>query len=161
MKYYHITPLDNIDSILEKGLLAQADIKIFLFTNLLVASSIAVNQCGIPQGDEFAVFEIRSDGITADVVNDNVVESTAMYQFYIQQDVVKPEFIKLLYRDELLQEDDLKLYNEEYFAIYERLERGERVGKEETLVMKQGIKYRSWADIDLFDNNTQLNDESL
>lgn len=157
MKYYHLTTIDNMDSILENGLLAQADTRIFLFTNLAVASSIAVNQVGIPQGEEFAVFEIHADGITADVENDDVCELTAKYQFYIKQEVIHPQYIKLLYEDELLSDDDLRIYNEDYFAVCDRLTREEHVGKEETLTIIQGLKYRSWADISLLDDTTEPN----
>ncbi|MFR9557565.1 MAG: hypothetical protein SNJ35_08360 [Rikenellaceae bacterium] len=102
MSYYHLTPISNKESILKNGLLSNIDMQIFLFTNLSVASTIAVNQIFIFQKEKFVVFEIDPKGINTDILADNVAESTAMYQFYIHQKIIQPQFIKLLYEAEIL-----------------------------------------------------------
>jgi hypothetical protein len=85
-KYYHISDVKNKNEILEKGLIANNG-EIFLFSKLSIASEIAFNQLGIEQ---FSIFEINSKGIDNGVINDNVAESTAKYQWIAMQDCIHP-----------------------------------------------------------------------
>ncbi len=150
-KYFHLTPIDNKDSILKNGLQAGADTQIFMFTNLAVASSIAANQVEIPRGEMFVVFEIQADGITSKIINDNVGENTAEFQFYIEQKEIYPQHIRVLYEDILLDDEEIRDWNEEYFAAFDKCVQGEELEEGEGLILVKGIKYRSQADIYLLD----------
>jgi len=104
MNYYHITKLDQsiIKSILTTGLRAN-DGMIFLFENKSFRDSISgventISECIANNQlflDEYAMFEISSEGITVELVNDNVGESTSKYQWICYQPVIEPKFINL------------------------------------------------------------------
>lgn len=100
--YYHITALENVPSILEKGLLANEDGEIFLFENkavgypekgimIYVADHIALNQVGLK---EYVMLEISSDGITCKLVNDDVAEICSKHQWIARQPKILPQFIE-------------------------------------------------------------------
>lgn len=112
--YYHISDIKNIDSIIEKGLLADEDGNIFLFINdsieepgiarnkqgklcmgikrRSVSDDIALNQLFLK---EYALFEISAKGIEGKLKNDNVEELASVYHRIARQQQIKPEFIKL------------------------------------------------------------------
>ena len=111
-KYYHITSIDNVSSILENGLLANANGEIFLFENVsivtygvannskgkrvfgkikrYVADSIAINQVFL---EDYAMFEIDEKGINEALINDNVADCTSKFQWIAKQSVIKPQYI--------------------------------------------------------------------
>ena len=140
--YYHISDIKNIDSIIEKGLLADEDGNIFLFINesidepgiarnkqgqlcmgmkrRSVSDDIALNQLFLK---EYALFEISAKGIEGKLKNDNVEELASIYHRIARQQQIKPEFIKLcgIYKvsmgeliDEwwVLTEEEAKLYSQ-------------------------------------------------
>jgi len=140
--YYHISDIKNIDSIIEKGLLADEDGNIFLFINesidepgiarnkqgklcmgmkrRSVSDDIALNQLFLK---EYALFEISAKGIEGKLKNDNVEELASVYHRIARQQQIKPEFIKLcgIYKvsmgeliDEwrVLTEKEAKLYSQ-------------------------------------------------
>ena len=141
--YYHISDIKNIDSIIEKGLLADEDGNIFLFINdsieepgiarnkqgklcmgmkrRSVSDDIALNQLFLT---EYALFEVSVKGIDEKLENDNVEELASVYHRIARQQQIKPEFIKLcgIYKvsmgeliDEwrVLTEEEVKLYSQQ------------------------------------------------
>lgn len=102
MKYYHITDRDNLSTILKEGLKANEEGNIFLFENKsivinsvenTVADLIAYNQIFL---EEYVMLEIDLNGITSEIINDNVGELSSSMQWIINQPLVKPEHIKSL-----------------------------------------------------------------
>ncbi|WP_395051658.1 hypothetical protein [Flavobacterium sp.] len=92
MKYYHLSPPENKDSILSNGLISTEN-QIFLFTNLEQAIHIATNQIFIY---EYSIFEVSKEGITGKLLNDNVGEFGAKYQWILEQEYVEAKFIKFI-----------------------------------------------------------------
>jgi len=89
VKYYHISRIENKESIINDGLNANEG-HIFMCTNLQQLSFIAANQIFI---NEYSIFEIDINGIISEILPDNVAESGSETQFYIQQDNIAPEYI--------------------------------------------------------------------
>jgi len=141
--YYHISDIKNIDSIIEKGLLADEDGNIFLFINesidepgiarnkqgklcmgmkrRSVSDDIALNQLFLK---EYALFEISAKGIEGKLKNDNVEELASVYHRIARQQQIKPEFIKLcgIYKvsmGELI--DEWRVLTEEEAKLYSQL----------------------------------------
>jgi len=141
--YYHISDIKNIDSIIEKGLLADEDGNIFLFINesidepgiarnkqgklcmgmkrRSVSDDIALNQLFLK---EYALFEISAKGIEGKLKNDNVAELASVYHRIARQQQIKPEFIKLcgIYKvsmGELI--DEWRVLTEEEAKLYSQL----------------------------------------
>ena len=90
--YYHISPIENKDSILSQGLKSEHQ-QIFVSDCEEQLILIAHSQIGTP---EYSVFEIMSTGIKGKVIWDNVAEIGAGHQFIIKQNVISPEHIKHL-----------------------------------------------------------------
>lgn len=104
-KYYHITHPKNIKSVLKDGLRANEEGKIFLFENksisypskgggtavVYVADHIAQNQIFL---EKYAMFEISSEGIDGDLINDNVAEMGSSFQWIVKQPIISPEYIE-------------------------------------------------------------------
>lgn len=112
--FYHITAPENIESILLYGLRANEEGDIFLFENksigsvgvglngegklcfgtirTLIADRIALNQIGLTK---YAMFEVSSDGIEGDLINDNVAELSSPFQWIAKQETIAPEFLDL------------------------------------------------------------------
>ncbi len=141
--YYHISDIKNIDSIIEKGLLADEDGNIFLFINdsieepgiarnkqgklcmgikkRSVSDDIALNQLFLT---EYALFEVSVKGIDEELENDNVEELASVYHRIARQQQIKPEFIKLcgIYKvsmGELI--DEWRVLTEEEAKLYSQL----------------------------------------
>ena len=141
--YYHISDIKNIDSIIEKGLLADEDGNIFLFINdsieepgiarnkqgklcmgikkRSVSDDIALNQLFLT---EYALFEVSVKGIDEKLENDNVEELASVYHRIARQQQIKPEFIKLcgIYKvsmGELI--DEWRVLTEEEAKLYSQL----------------------------------------
>jgi hypothetical protein len=102
MKYYHITHPDNLNSILSEGLKSNDSQQIFLFQrgNIQVGrvsnsieDCIASNQVFL---DEYVLLELDSEGFETSLIDDNVAEMTSQFQFILNQENIKPEFIQNL-----------------------------------------------------------------
>lgn len=100
MKFYHITNKENAKKIISKGLKSNEMGQIFLFENKsiqfnnvinTVADCIAKNQIFI---DEYFMFEVDSKGFDTELINDNVGEMSAHYQWILNQSILKPNFVK-------------------------------------------------------------------
>ncbi len=87
MKYYHITDVKNVISILEKGLLLNQEGELFLFDDRKISGCIAYNQLGL---SDFALFEIDS---TLDFIQDIVSEITSSHQWISKKPIEKVKFV--------------------------------------------------------------------
>ncbi len=74
MKLFHLTPIENVESIQKHGLKADEDGEIFVFTELWVADTIVTNQVF---AKHYAVFEMKAKGISGKIGPDEVAESSA------------------------------------------------------------------------------------
>ncbi len=101
MKYYHITKNNNrvLNSITQNGLLCDSEGNIFVFEDRAigfneiindVADIIAHNQLFLK---EYIMFEIDSAGFEVDLINDNVAEIGANFQWIVKQPKIKTEYI--------------------------------------------------------------------
>jgi len=90
LKYFHLTPKRNMKLIEREGIKADEEGNIFVFTDMIVAEEIAINQVG---ASVYAIFEIDRKGITGKIERDNVAESAASFQRIIKQDCIEPKFI--------------------------------------------------------------------
>lgn len=99
--YYHITALENVEKIKEKGLIAGPDKHIYLFTNLNIKNwafnfdgylpdIIAARQVFL---EKYCLLTIDATGISKKINEDNVAEHTARFQRRIKQVRINPEFI--------------------------------------------------------------------
>jgi len=88
---YHLTDPRNIDSITREGLRANDDGEIYLFTELVIANTLAVNQVCLR---EYALFQIDPEGITGGLHKDDVAELSAPYQRIVRQDGIDPRYIQ-------------------------------------------------------------------
>lgn len=113
--YYHITDVENIESIMANGLRANEDGDIFLFENKSVgyhgisynsrgklaigkvrrtiADNIAINQLGLME--KYAMFEISSEGISGSLINDNVAEASSKWQWIAHQPTILAKYISI------------------------------------------------------------------
>ena len=96
IEYFHISPIENKESILLNGL--KSDTKeIFVSDSeqqliLIASSQIFTN--------EYSVFKILPNKIKGKIIQDNVAEVGANHQFIIEQNIISPNDIVHL-RDEL------------------------------------------------------------
>ena len=90
---YHLTPAENLDSILREGIRAGEDGAIYLFTHLTVANTIARDQVSAPR---YAIFRILKKGITGEVGPDHVAEFAAPFQRRILQARIEREHLRLV-----------------------------------------------------------------
>jgi len=101
MKYYHISPIENKESILATGL--KSNEGIFLFTQLEQAIHIASNQIGI---NEYSIFKIDKSGMTGKLEHDGVAELGSKYQYILDQELVEAKYVKHI-KDESLNVFDM------------------------------------------------------
>lgn len=97
-RLFHISPIDNLDSIKEKGLLLNDDGELFLFDEtdfkyykfgtFKVSELIACNQLGLK---DYIVVEVEVDD--KELIGDDVAECTRDYQ-YISYEPIEPNKIK-------------------------------------------------------------------
>lgn len=87
---YHLSPIENKQSILENGLRSDNG-EIFFFTKLEQAKHIACNQVGTKK---YSIFEIDLAGIKGKLLKDNVAEFGSTFQFYVEQKSIEPQFVK-------------------------------------------------------------------
>jgi len=92
--YYHVTNVKNVPQIKRGGLKANEEGFIFVFTDMIVAETIATQQCFLM--DQYAVFVIHSKGITGKVIMDRVAEYSAPYQRIIIQKEIPKRYIDFL-----------------------------------------------------------------
>lgn len=90
--YYHICKIDDVYTILNKGLKSYYG-KIFMYNNLNESDSIAANQCFLR---DYAIIKINFAGINSPLKSDNVAESSAYCQYFIKQKLILPEHLELL-----------------------------------------------------------------
>ena len=107
--YYHITAVEDVKSILAEGLKGSTtprnrgstfetpSICVLDSDNEKLTDSVAIHQIWPMQDiDQYAVLEISSLGVTGQVVEDNVAESSAPWQRVIKQERIEPRYLKHL-----------------------------------------------------------------
>ena len=97
-RLFHISPIENLESIKEKGLLLnddgelflydESDIKYYMFGTFKVSELIAWNQLGLK---DYIVVEVEVDD--KGLIGDAVAEITRDYQ-YISYEPIEPSQIK-------------------------------------------------------------------
>ena len=97
-RLFHISPIDNLESIKEKGLLLnddgelflfdETDVKYYMFGTFKVSELIACNQLGLK---DYIVVEVEVDD--KGLISDDVAECTRDYQ-YISYNPIEPNKIK-------------------------------------------------------------------
>lgn len=97
-RLFHISPVENLESIKEKGLLLnddgelflfdETDVKYFMFGTFKVSELIACNQLGLK---DYIVVEVEVDD--KGLIGDDVAEITRDYQ-YISYEPIAPSQIK-------------------------------------------------------------------
>ena len=100
-KYYYISGLESVPDIEEHGILADENGDIFIFTifkekiqdAVNIAGYIATNQLFL---ENYALFEIREEGITGEITDHKVSGRVSQYQKIIKQDTINREFIKFI-----------------------------------------------------------------
>lgn len=105
--FYHITAIENVNSIFADGLKGSKTPrnrgKAFNIPSICVLTSgderltdaVAVNQVwSMEDIKEYAVLEISPAGVSGRVVQDNVNESTAVWQRVIEQECIEPKYLK-------------------------------------------------------------------
>ena len=112
---FHVTSVQNIESILQAGLkggrnprhrgdtpLKKPSIFVLTSGHENVTDNLAVNQLW-PYEDiqEYAVLEFDPAGVTGQVKNDNVAERSAPLQRIIEQELIRPKYLKLVSRRQL------------------------------------------------------------
>ena len=112
--YYHITDPNNALNIMQEGLRANDSGLIFLFENKGIAlkfnpieengklvrrmlmrhvsDDIAINQIGL---NEYVMFQISAEGITSELIPDDVDEYGAIYQWKVKQNAIEPQYIEV------------------------------------------------------------------
>ena len=91
--FYHLTPVENVAAIRKKGIRADEEGEVFIFTDLIVANVIAKEEVGT---DHYAVFEIDPRGITGKVEPDLVAEFSASFQLIVHQEIIDPRWLTLV-----------------------------------------------------------------
>ena len=97
-RLFHISPVENLESIKEKGLLLnddgelflfdETDVKYYIFGTFKVSELIACNQLGLK---DYIVVEVEVDD--KELIGDAVAECTRDYQ-YISYEPIEPSQIK-------------------------------------------------------------------
>jgi hypothetical protein len=88
--YYKIVPIEDTESIIEKGLIS-ANGEIYVSDILEQLPLIANSQLGI---FEYSTLKINSKGITGKIMSDNVAEIGSGHQFFIKQSLIEPKHIE-------------------------------------------------------------------
>lgn len=92
-KIYHLTPHENTKAILEEGIKANEDGDIYVFTDMIVADTIAKNQVFTAK---YSVFEINRKGIGVKLMPDDCGELSQAYQRIIKQNKIDPKYLELI-----------------------------------------------------------------
>lgn len=132
--YYHISKIENKESILSNGLKSNSGY-IFLLDSEEQIPNVAMFQIG---QYEFSVFSVDSDGITARIMCDNVAEIGAGSQYRIKQKTIEPKYVNHL-RDEKHNYWDLaEATNRKKIAI---LDCGEDVEEELVYMVRRSVRW--------------------
>ena len=91
--YYYLTAVNSAATILDKGILANPDGLIPVFTKLTVANWIAKRQRSMAQ---YSLFAILPEGVTGPARRDKVADLSARWQRLIDQPVILPQYLKHL-----------------------------------------------------------------
>ena len=91
--YYHLTDCENAPKVIQEGIKSDRYGQIFVFTDMLVANPIAKDQVFTKR---YSVFKIDPKGITGEILEDYAGEFTQIYHKIIKQELIKPEFLKLI-----------------------------------------------------------------
>lgn len=113
MKYYHLSPIENKESILDTGL--HSNEGIFLFTNIEQAIHIATNQLGI---NEYSIFEVSKAGITGNLSNDNVADFGSEHQWILKQELVEAKYITFIKDESFNMYDSINEAEAKKFKAY-------------------------------------------
>lgn len=113
-RYFHVTHPSNAEDILRHGLrggrrprhrgksLRKPSIFVLTTSHQGVADDLAIDQLWpLEDIEEYAVIEIDPAGVTGQVQPDRVAETTAPFQRMIEQDVIRPAYLKLARRRRL------------------------------------------------------------
>lgn len=111
--FYHISPIENKDSILTNGLISTSS-EIFVCNEFNQLRRIAHGQLGI---SEYSIFKIPSSNITGEILNDDVAEFGAQYQFIVKQDIIESKCISHV-KDVKWHTCDLAEVNNREFASF-------------------------------------------
>jgi hypothetical protein len=90
---FHLTHLDNVKAILADGIKANEDGEIFVFTDTIVADTIARDQVFLK---EYAIFRIYRKGISFELLPDEVAEFSAPFQRIIKMSRIPPRCLALV-----------------------------------------------------------------
>ncbi len=93
MRLFHLTPTTNKVAIQVEGIRANGEGKIFAFTDMRVANTIARDQIFTPQ---FSVFRINPKGIQGKIIYDRVAEIAAHWHRVILQVKILPRHLTLV-----------------------------------------------------------------
>jgi len=93
MKLFHLTPIANKASIQAEGIRGSEQGKIFVFTDMIVANTIARDQVFTPQ---FSVFRINPKGVRGKIIPDRVAEIAARWHRVIRQAKILPHYLTLV-----------------------------------------------------------------
>lgn len=103
-KYYHVTPIENAESIKTNGIMNDGEgIFVIDTDDLFVIKHIALNQIFCP---EVAVFQIDVNGLKGKRYHDKVSEMTSNHQFYSKQKRIDPKYIRFN-KEYKFNEDDM------------------------------------------------------
>ncbi|MHC0440992.1 hypothetical protein [Flavobacterium sp. 3-210] len=91
-KYYHITDIENKESILANGLISEES-EIFVCDNFDQLKMIAFNQLFIT---EYSIFEISREGFSVKLIQDNVADFGSGHQYILQQSKIENKYIKFV-----------------------------------------------------------------
>ncbi|REE25653.1 hypothetical protein DFQ09_102244 [Winogradskyella pacifica] len=87
--YYHISDIKNKDRILKEGLISKEK-EIFVCNNKEHLIVIASSQIG---AENFSIYQINEAGFEVDLIQDNVAEIGAEFQFIVKQSKIESKFI--------------------------------------------------------------------
>jgi hypothetical protein len=99
-KYFHLTNYENTEKIMQEGIKANKDGLIFVFTDMLVANTIARDQVFT---DRYSAFEINRNGIYGKILDDDKAgEMSQGYHRIIKQKLISPKVLKLVYKKDTI-----------------------------------------------------------
>lgn len=110
--YYHVTELENKNSILKNGLESDENGNIFIYDDPSITDLLIKNQLFFTK---YVVFKIDSCGIDVDLQNDNVAESTANKQFVVAQNKIHSTYLSIYKTGEI---DEFKTVLKENIRLF-------------------------------------------
>ena len=134
--YYHISPTENLASILKNGLKSKTK-QIFVSSTLEQLPLIASGQIFL---HEYSIFKLNSEGIKVTPIHDNVGEIGNQFQFIIEQALIEPKYIEHL-KDERWNFWDLQ---EHCSRVKNSVIGLEKMGKDKMLQLQVSIS-KDWC----------------